>query len=313
LKYDGSYKFKSKLPTKVATALFDGEIGSTFGPYKDDGYIKLSKLIAATKMPDSVKASHILVGWKDLNRGAERTKEAAKSLADSLKSVVVNSNGKFSELASTFSEDTSNKAKGGDLGYFTSGRMVPAFNDYVFENKTGDIGVVETQFGYHVIKVEDQKNLQRAVKLATVAQKIEPSEETINEIYANSTQFVINAREKGFEEAAKEMNYVVKPIDKMSELDENITGIGKQRAMVRWSFEEDTKKGEIKSFDLPSGYVIAKLTAKEGKGIMNAEEASSKVLPILRNKKKAEQLIAKVNGTDLNAIAKAYYYEKFNY
>lgn len=304
LKYDGSYKFKSKLPTKVATALFDGEVGSTFGPYKDDGYIKLSKLVGVTKMPDSVKASHILVGWKDLNRGAERTKEAAKSLADSLKSVVSVNRDQFSDLASTFSEDTSNKAKGGDLGYFTTGRMVPAFNDYAFENRTGDIGVVETQFGYHIIKIEDQKNLQRAVKLATVSQKIEPSEKTINEIYANSTQFVINAREKGFEEAAKEMNYTVKPIDKMNQLDENITGIGKQRTMVRWSFEEDTKKGEIKKFDLPSGYVIAKLIAKEEKGIMNTEEASSKILPILRNKKKAEQLIAKVNGTDLNAIAK---------
>ena len=304
LKYNNNFVFKSKLPAKVATGLFDSEVGNTFGPYKDAGYIKLSKLVAVTKMPDSVKASHILVGWKDLNRGAERTKEAAKSLADSLKTVVSNDNDKFSDLASTFSEDTSNKAKGGDLGYFTSGRMVPAFNDYVFENKTGDIDVVETQFGFHVIKIEDQKNIQRAVKLATVAQKIEPSEKTINEIYANSTQFVIDAKEKGFEEAAKAMNYKVKPISKMNELDENIPGIGKQRTMVRWSFEEDTKKGAIKSFDLPSGYVIAKLTAKEGKGVMNSEEASSKVLPILRNKKKAELLKAKITSEDLNAIAK---------
>lgn len=305
LKYDDKYVFKSKLPKQVAATLFDGEIGDTYGPYKDAGYIKLSKLVAATKMPDSVKASHILVGWKDLNRGAERTKEAAKALADSIQGVVSSNNSKFSDLASEFSEDTSNKAKGGDLGYFTSGRMVPAFNDYVFENSTGSIGVVETQFGYHVIKIEDQKNIQRAVKLATIAQKIEPSEKTINEVYANSTQFVINARKDGFEEAAKAMNHKVKPINKMNELDENIPGIGKQRSMVRWAFEEDTKVGAIKSFDLPSGYVIAKITAKEGKGVMNAEEASTKVLPILRNKKKAEQLFAKINGEDLNAIASA--------
>ena len=304
LKYDNRFLFKSKLPTQVAGTLFDGEVGDTFGPYKDAGYIKLSKLVAATKMPDSVKASHILVGWKDLGRGAERSKDAAKTLADSIENIISTDKSKFSDLAGKFSEDTSNKDKGGDLGYFTSGRMVPAFNDYVFENATGSVGVVETQFGYHIIKIEDQKNIQRAVKLATVAQKIEPSEKTINDIYANATQFVINARKNGFEAAAKEMNYTTKPISKMNELDENITGIGKQRSMVRWAFEEDVKKGAIKSFDLPNGYVIAKLTARESKGVMNAEEASTKVLPILRNKKKADQLIAKINGSDLNAIAK---------
>lgn len=304
LKYEDKYVFKSKLPRQVAATLFDGEVGDTYGPYKDAGYIKLSKLVATTKMPDSVKASHILVGWKDLGRGAERTKEAAKTLADSIEGVVAKNKSKFADLASEFSEDSSNKAKGGDLGYITSYNDNPLVK-YLYENKIGDIEVIETAGGYHVIKIEDQKNIQRAVKLATVAQKIEPSEKTINEVYANSTQFVINARKDGFDEAAKAMNYKAKPINKMNELDENIPGIGKQRSMVRWAFEEDTEVGAIKSFDLPSGYVIAKITAKEGKGIMNAEEASAKVLPILRNKKKAAQLSAKINGEDLNAIASA--------
>jgi len=305
LKYDDTFVFKSKLPKQVAATLFDAEVGDAFGPYKDAGYIKLSKLVATVKMPDSVKASHILIGWKDLGRGAERTKEVAKTLADSIKDVVLNNNDKFAELAGSFSEDTSNKAKGGDLGYFTPGRMVPEFNNYVFENETGDIDVVETQFGYHIIKIEDQKNIQKAVKLATVALKIEPSEKTINDIYSKSTQFVVDAREKGFEEAAKEMNLTVKPVSKMNELDENIPGLGKQRSIVRWAFEEDLEKGTVKSFDMPNGYVIATLVNRGEKGLMSSEEASAKVLPILRNQKKAEQLRAKIAGTDLEAIAKS--------
>ena len=304
LKYNDNFVFKSKLPKQVAATLFDGEIGDTYGPYKDAGYIKLSKLVAATKMPDSVKASHILIGWKDLGRGAERTKDNAKKLADSIENVVSKNKSKFSDLASKYSEDTSNKEKGGDLGYIASYNTNPLVK-YLYENKVGDIKVIETSGGFHVISIEDQKNIQRAVKLATVAQKIEPSEKTINEVYANSTQFVINARKDGFGEAAKSMNYKTKPISKMNELDENIPGVGKQRSMVRWAFEEDTNVGDIKSFDLPSGYVIAKITAKEGKGLMNADEASAKVLPIIRNQKKAEQLFAKINGEDLNAIASA--------
>jgi len=307
IKYQDSYVFKSKLPKQVAATLFDGEVGDTFGPYKDAGYIKLSKLVATTKMPDSVKAKHILVGWNELGRGATRTKEEAKTLADSIKTAVVGNSSKFTELASTFSEDTSNKEKSGDLGYFTPGRMVPAFNNYAFENKTGDVGIVETQFGYHIISIDDQKNYQKAVKLATIAQKIEPSEKTINDIYSKSTQFVIDAREKGLTAAAKDMNLAVKPVNKMNELDENnenIPGVGKQRSIVRWAFEEETDNGSVKSFDVASGYVIAALTNRAEKGLMSVEEASTKLLPILRNKKKATQLKAKVSGEDLNAIAK---------
>lgn len=304
LKYNDNFIFKSKLPKQVAATLFNGEVGDTFGPYKDAGFIKLSKLEAVKQMPDSVKASHILVSWEELGRGATRTKEEAKKFADSLEAVVVKNKSKFADLAKEFSEDKSNSEKGGDLGYFTPNRMVKPFNDYVFENKIGDVGVVETQFGYHVIKIEDQKNIQRAVKLATIAQKIEPSEKTINDVYAKSTQFVIDAREKGFKEAAKALDYKVKPVKRMNPLDENIPGIGKQRSMVRWAFEDDANVGDVKSFDLPSGYVIVKITAKDDEGLMSVEEASSKVAPIIRNDKKAEQLKAKIKGSDLNAIAK---------
>ncbi|WP_010177234.1 peptidylprolyl isomerase [Aquimarina agarilytica] len=308
IKYVDKYEFKSKLNTDVATNLFDAELGKVYGPYKDGAYIKLSKLIAETKIPDSVKASHILVAYKGLQFAGPdvtRTKEEAKKLADSVLTVVSKKSSKFEELAASLSADRSNKDKGGDLGYFTPGRMVPAFNDYVFENKTGDVGVVETQFGFHVIKIEDQKNIQKAVKIATIAQKIEPSEKTINEIYAKSTKFVIDAREKGFEAAAKEENLTTKPVTKMGELDENIPGIGKQRQIVRWAFDKETKKGAIKSFDLPSGYVIAKLTAVEKAGLMNVEEASAKVSPILKNEKKAKILKAKISGASLEEIAKA--------
>ena len=74
--------------------------------------------------------------------------------------------------------------------------------------------------------------------------------------------------------------------------------------MVRWAFEDGTKVGDVKSFDIPNGYVIVKLTGKDDDGIMSVSEASSKVLPILRNKKKAAELKGKINGTDLNTIAK---------
>ena len=304
-KYNANFQFKKQLNKEVATNLFDAKIGEVYGPYKDGKFFKLAKLVAESKMPDSAKASHILISWEGVGRGTEtkRTKEEAKKLADSIKTVVSKSKKKFSELASQFSADKSNSEKGGDLGYFTPGRMVPAFNDYIFNGKIGDLGVVETQFGYHIIHIEDQKNIQKAVKIAIISREIEPSEKTISDIYAKASDFVQDARAKGFKEAAKEAGYTVKPVKGIKALDEYIPEVGQQRGVVRWAFKKENKVGDIKSFDIPSGYFIAKIIDRKPKGIISAESASSKVIPILRKQKKANLLKEKIKAPDLKSIA----------
>jgi parvulin-like peptidyl-prolyl isomerase len=68
----------------------------------------------------------------------------------------------FAKVAQAYSEDQGSKAKGGDLGYFTLGRMVPEFEDAAFYTDPGEIsGIVETQYGYHIIKVEDHINARQ--------------------------------------------------------------------------------------------------------------------------------------------------------
>ncbi len=98
------------------------------------------------------KASHILVkGGTD-----EAGKAAAKAEADKLLKLVKDG-GDFAELAKAHSSCPSSK-DGGDLGYFEKGRMVPEFSEAAFSMKVGDVSdVVETQFGYHIIKLTDMK------------------------------------------------------------------------------------------------------------------------------------------------------------
>ena len=67
--------------------------------------------------------------------------------------------------------------------------MVPEFRDFTFEGNVGDLGVVKTAFGFHIIEVEGQKNIQSALKLATFSRKIEASEETENAIFRKSRNF----------------------------------------------------------------------------------------------------------------------------
>lgn len=95
------------------------------------------------KKGEEVKASHILVD----------TEKEAKDILARLKK-----GGDFSKLAMALSKDKGSAAKGGDLGFFTRGRMVPEFEEAVFSLKPGDISApLKTQFGYHVIKVIERK------------------------------------------------------------------------------------------------------------------------------------------------------------
>ncbi len=306
--FDGRFKFKKDLPQSIADTLYNIPVGGTFGPFKDGNFYKISRVIAERQMADSAKANHILVSWEGLSTAGDtkRTKEEAKKLADSILGLVKTDVTKFEALAKEYSADQSNKDKAGDLGYFGPGRMVPTFNDFVFVegNKSGDMGVVETSFGYHVIDIKELKNEQRAIKVATVAKKIEASEETINDIFTTTTKFQIAAEKANFNEAAKADGYSVLPVNEIKELDENIPGIGAQRPIVQWAFNEETKIGTVKRFQIKTGYIVAQVTAKAAKGLMNAKNAEAVVKPILEKQKKAKMIEAKIKATTLDEIAK---------
>ena len=131
--------------------------------------LKMTKITEVVQMPDSVKASHILIPFVGSQRATPditRTEAQAEKLADSILAVVKRSKRKFKTLAKQFSSDKANAEKGGDLGYFNYARMTPAFRDFTFAKKVGSVGVVKTPFGFHIIRVDAQKNKQSAMKLA---------------------------------------------------------------------------------------------------------------------------------------------------
>ena len=104
---------------------------------------------------------------------------------------------------------------GGDLGYVGPGKMTKEFNDFIFDNKTGTLGVVETEFGFHVVEVQEQKNKQKAMKFATISKEIEASEKTLNEVFANASRFEVAAQKGDFSQIAKEQELALKPVNKI--------------------------------------------------------------------------------------------------
>ena len=129
-------------------------------------YDEAVKQIAEEK---EVHARHILF------RAPSGDDKAAKEAEDKLKAVIVRlkKGEDFAKVATEVTEDPSGKANGGDLGYFTKEQMVPEFSDAAFKLETGQISEpVKTQFGWHVIKVEDKRTKQ-APKFEDVKPQIE--------------------------------------------------------------------------------------------------------------------------------------------
>lgn len=304
IKFDTIYKEKNQLPSKFADTLMALQVGEIFGPYRDGDSFKITKMMDR-KANGSVKASHILIAYEGAQRAdpdVKRTKEEAEAEAKRLLGEARKKDAKFVALARDNSDGPS-APNGGDLGYFQEGRMVPEFNDFAFQNPVGTIGMVETDFGFHIIKVDDKRDI---VQLATLAREIEPSEATINGLFTDATQFEMESisSDKAFSDLAKDKKFVVRPVNKVNATDENLPGLSSQRSIVQWAFNGDTKIGDIKRFDLNSGYAVAQLTKKYEAGLMSVEDASATVLPKIRKERKAAQIISANKGKSIEDIAK---------
>ncbi|HAV55757.1 MAG TPA: peptidylprolyl isomerase [Aequorivita sp.] len=303
--YFDSWMFKSQLPPTVADTLINLNEGDIYGPFKVDNAFYLTKVLETKRMPDSADSKHILIRYAGTMRAPEtitRTKEEAQKLADSLLGVVKKDKTKFAELASEFSDDGSSQ-NGGDLGTSTPGRMVPPFDKFIFNNPTGTIGLVETDFGFHVVEVGKQSEPKKAIRLATVVKNIEPSKKTTDDVFFRASKFEVAVKDGDFSELAKSQNLEVKPVNNLGKMEANIPGLGANRPIVNWAFNEDTKVGDIKRFSVPEGYVIAQLTRKNEKGLMSVAQASPTVKPILLNEKKAEKIRESIKGNTLEEIA----------
>lgn len=312
--YVDRWFFKSDLPKTNADTLFALPKGGIYGPYKDGNYMNLSRVMDVAQKYDSIQSKHILIDFAgavtNTQRGQvpssqTRTKEAAEQLADSILRVVRRDRDQFEELAKTFSSDKGSAVKGGDLGYTRETDLTPNYGDFIAGNRVGAVDKVETPFGFHIIQVVDKKGTKKAIKVATVVKEILPSDKTISAIYNKTQKFELAAADGDFAEVAKENGYAVRPVQKMRAMDETLPGEGAQRSVIQWSFEEDTKVGDIKRFTANDGYIVAQLTRKAAKGTQQVEDVSSQVTPILRNQKKAAIIKGKLSGSTLQEIAQS--------
>ena len=306
VKYNNNFVFESSLPKSELKAMVSLGVNDVYGPYKEGDSYKLSKLVAKKMISDSTKVRHILipfVGGVRVDPSVTFTDAQAKTQADSIYKVLKSNRSKFKSLLALSSDKVSNE-KEGVIEFAYADGYAEEFKAYSFENPKGSLGVVRTDFGYHVIEILSQGPKQQAYKIATIVQEIEPSVKTIDDVFKNKSKFEIAIAKSDFNDVSDQANYKTMPVSSIKELDESIPGIGMQRAIVRWSFEDGIEVGDFKSFNISGGgFVVAKITAVNEKGLMSVEKASVTALPEIRKEKKAALIIGRVTATTLEAIA----------
>lgn len=291
-----TYLTKGKLDPAVDSVVFALPAGSYYGPVLSNNSYKLVKVVDTRFSPDSVKASHILLDPAKM--GGE---DKAIKLADSLKGLILKG-GNFAQLAQTYSVDGS-KDKGGELGTFARGAMVPEFENAVFEGKAGDIKVVKSQFGVHVIKIEKQIGSSKVAKLAYIEKALAPSSKTQAAAYKAASSFLNDVKGKDFSKYAKEKGLKLAVADKITATQGFAPGLDNPRKLIQDAYAADQGDVLPQIYTMASAYVIAHLTDVKPKGILTLDQVKKEIEPMVRNAVKAKMLKDKFNSAGKASLA----------
>ncbi|HET6243466.1 MAG: SurA N-terminal domain-containing protein [Bacteroidetes bacterium] len=278
---------ENQLPAELVE-LFHAEKGSIKGPYKEEQSFKIAKVVDQVFVPDSVRARHILIPVQEGNT------EAALAKADSLKKLIKGGK-KFAEMAEKHSEDFGSAAKGGDLEWFTEGTMVKPFNDAVFYGKKGDMPIVVSQFGVHLIEITGRSTENKRVKFAFIEKNIEAGPNTFQDYYIAASEFANkNKSLEAFDKAVSEKGLNKRIADNIKPGDRMIAGVEQSRELVRWAFKE--KQGSIsKPFEFEDKFIVASLVEVREEGVASLDQVKEQVEKAVIKEKKAEKLMQELN------------------
>jgi peptidyl-prolyl cis-trans isomerase D len=284
--------------------------GGVYGPYREGNTYYIYKY-GGTRVDTvaSARASHILIRAENQSDSA---KAAARTKAEGILAQI-RAGANFEALAATTSADPQSAQRGGDLSYFqNNGQMVKPFEEAVFSATAPGLipRLVESQFGFHIIKVTDPKS-NTLYRIAAIGKTIAPSQATRDEAYRKADEFANTVKTKtAFDEAVKKNKaLVVANANRIPESATNINAIQNGREIVRWAFKDDSDINEVSPvFETEEQYIVAVLVGKSDAKDVKVADFRDELTTKVRNQIKAEQITAKLKGAtgDLPAIAAKY-------
>ncbi len=282
------------------TSLFNAEKGTVIGPYLfAEGNYRLTKLVDVQYRPDSVEARHILIA-PDENKDIDSIKSEVAAIK-----IAIESGRDFAEMAQQHSIDKASAIKGGDLGWFKEGAMVSEFNEVSFTANKGDLTVVQSQFGIHLIEVTKKSSTVKKVKIAYVERIVEPSSKTYDQYYTQAAQFagvLLNTDTTTFDDLLASQNLAKRNQEQVIPSTQNISGLANSRRLIKWM--NQSKVGDVSDvFEFDNNYVVAVLTKINEEGDVPLEDLIIEIESKVRKESKAKMIIKEVNALNYNSLS----------
>lgn len=282
----------SEIPASLTEFVKKEDLTGVFGPYNEEGVLKVAKLLAVADRPDSVHVRHIL-----LSAGQTRSMQEAKEQADSLIKLI-KSGTSFATIAITNSDDQGSAQLGGDLGWFPEGRMVVPFNDACFSGQKGDITTVETTFGIHIIEILNQSKKSRKYNIGIVDRKIIAGSATNQRVYSEASQFAgTNNTYDKFNQAITAAKLTKRVANDITPSQKTLPGLDNPRNLIIALFLGE--KGNIvldnndqAVFEVGDKYVVAYCTRVQEEGIAPLKDVENDIRFVVTKDKKAEIIAA---------------------
>jgi peptidyl-prolyl cis-trans isomerase D len=298
----------SNVPETLKEFVKKEDLNSIYGPYIEEGSYKLARLLAVEDRPDSVHARHILI-----STGSAKTLDDSKNLADSLIQVIRKGTATFDELAKNYSDDQGSAQIGGDLGWFTEGRMVVPFNNACFTGKKGEIKTAETTFGIHIIEILDQSKKSRKYNIGYIDRKIVPGTQTTQKVYSEAGQFAgTNDTYEKFNQAIAEKNLNRRVANSITPQQKTLPGLENPRYLIMSLFNAEAGKiildnSQQAVFEIADKYVVAYCTKVQEEGYAKVKDVENDIRFALLKDKKAEVISEEFRknseGKSLDALA----------
>jgi peptidyl-prolyl cis-trans isomerase D len=299
-KYDSTFLKRGKLPYSIDSAMFNLAVGTIIPPFIDNNSFKMAKLMDAQLRPDSMKASQILIAFQGAYGAGEaikRTKDEAKKIADSLNIILQKDVARFAEIAVSSSDYPSAKEDKGDMKWFADQTIMPQINDAVLNGKIGEVTLVESQLGFHIINITGKTTPLKKVRVAIITRDIEPSNQTYKNVFAQANKFASeNNSIDLFEKTIKKEGLNKRTAEYIQPMSDNIPGVENARELVRWAFNEETKKNDVSKqvFEFENKFIVAVLKEVREKGIASIEQIKPRLEMVVKRDKKAVMLQEKI-------------------
>ena len=288
VQFDDNYYKQEELSGSIADFMFSASPGDIYGPYREEGAFKLSKLTDIRFLPDSVRARHILIQPSRRTRNIQQAQNQADSLLQEIKQ-----GADFAELAEQYSDDQATAPEGGNLGWIKRGEMIESITDSAFFSSTGDLKMVQSEYGFHILEVLEKGRTAKKVQVGTLVRRIEPSSETYQNVYTEASKFAgKNQSYEDFQQAIQEQDMTKRMANSVQINSRSIPGLEDARSLIRSAF--NTKEGKIITsnndpiFEISEKFIVAFVTDVNEEGIAPLEDVENDVrLAVKENKKGA--------------------------